>query len=153
MPTPTPTDDTLDSTADDADDLPGHPDDLRHRAIPATAQHLDRLRDDLTAWALRTGLAAEQVDALQLAAYEAMANVVVHAYRGTTGALGLHASCRGETVTVTVTDRGQWQPAPRPGPLHGRGLPLIHTFAGQAAIETTAASTTVTMTWVPVAGA
>ncbi|WP_410673349.1 ATP-binding protein [Amycolatopsis sp. cmx-4-68] len=116
--------------------------------MPADPGQLGALREDLTAWATRTGLPSRRVQELLLAAYEAMANVVVHAYRDRTGTFALHARCDGDTVTVTVTDHGRWRPAPRPSSLGGRGLPLIHTLADQAAVETSAAGTTVTMTWI-----
>jgi anti-sigma regulatory factor (Ser/Thr protein kinase) len=51
---------------------------------------------------------AEQVDDLGLAAYEAMANVVDHAYDRPGGVFDLHACRSGDTVTVSVTDHGRW---------------------------------------------
>lgn len=79
-------------------------------------RQLVTLREQLTAWAEGTGLTGEQVETLQLAAYEAMANVAMHAYPGTIGTLALHATSDGQSVTVTVADRGQWQPPPAPRP-------------------------------------
>ena len=121
--------------------------DLQHRAVPADPAQLTLLRDQLAEWAAGTGLPPARVQDLLLAAYEAMANAVVHAYSSSAGTFGLHARSRGDTVTVTVTDHGQWQPASRPSLLGGRGLPLIHSLADQAAIETSAAGTTVSMAW------
>ncbi len=48
---------------------------------------------------------------------------------------------------MTVADHGRWQPVARPGLLHGRGLPLIHTLADHATIDNETEGTTVTMTW------
>ncbi|SEF37395.1 Anti-sigma regulatory factor (Ser/Thr protein kinase) [Amycolatopsis pretoriensis] len=121
--------------------------DFHRRAVPATPQQLATLREQLDGWALRSGLSSETHEALQLAVYEAMANVVVHAYRSAAGVLDLLASIRGDSVVVIVADRGRWQPAARPGPLHGRGLPLIRALSATAVIEATAAGTTVTMTF------
>jgi serine/threonine-protein kinase RsbW len=132
-----------DLTADDTVLAP----DLRREDVPAEAAQLGRLRDALAAWAAGTGLRAGRVQDLLLAAYEAMANVVVHAYPDRIGTLALHAGQVGDSVTVTIRDQGQWQPVPRSGLLGGRGLPLIHTLANQALVETSAAGTTVTMTW------
>ncbi|MFG1641343.1 ATP-binding protein [Amycolatopsis sp. NPDC049252] len=133
-------------TPDDDYLKPGAPN-LRHQAVLAAPAQLVRMREQLTTWAGETDLSVEQVQALELAVYEAMANVVEHAYPGRIGTVTLHAVWHGDTVRVTVTDHGQWQPAPRPGLLHGRGLPPIHTLATTATIESTAAGTTVTMTW------
>ncbi|WP_103349858.1 ATP-binding protein [Amycolatopsis sp. CA-128772] len=121
--------------------------DLQHRAVPAEPAQLSVVRDQVATWAAGTGLPPARVQDLLLAVYEAMANAVVHAYPGGPGTFGLHATSRGDTVTVTVTDHGQWQPVPRSGLLGGRGLPLIHCLADQAAIETSDAGTTVSMTW------
>ncbi|MDQ7810715.1 ATP-binding protein [Amycolatopsis sp. A133] len=121
---------------------------LQCRAVPADPGQLSALREDLAAWAARTSLPPPRAQDLLLAAYEAMANVIVHAYPGHAGTLTQHADNHADAVTVTVTDHGQWRPAPRPGLLGGgRGLPLIHALADHAAIETSAAGTTVTMTW------
>jgi serine/threonine-protein kinase RsbW len=124
-----------------------HTADLSHPAIPADPKQLVLLRDEIAVWATRAGLRPERVSDLQLAVYEAMANVVVHAYPEATGTLAVHARSSGETVTVTVADQGQWQPAARPGLLHGRGLPLIHSLADESEVDTSSAGTTVTMTW------
>jgi anti-sigma regulatory factor (Ser/Thr protein kinase) len=137
----------------EADDLPddvgakARTADLSYPAIPADPEQLILLRDEIAVWASRAGLRPEQVSDLQLAVYEAMANVVVHAYPEATGTLAVHARSRGETVTVTVVDHGQWQPAARPGLLHGRGLPLIRSLADRSVVNAGPAGTTVTMTW------
>ncbi|WP_410596106.1 ATP-binding protein [Amycolatopsis sp. lyj-23] len=121
--------------------------DLRHDDVPAGPAQLGRLRDTLAGWAAGTGLPAVRVQDLLLAAYEAMANVVVHAYPDRIGTLALHAAQAGDSVTVTIRDHGQWQPVPRSSLLGGRGLALIHTLADHALVETSVAGTTVTMTW------
>ncbi|WIV59221.1 ATP-binding protein [Amycolatopsis nalaikhensis] len=135
------------STSTDEPAGSGATDDSLRWVVTADPNQLARLRAQLVTWATGTGLDAEQVQDLQLAAYEAMANVAEHAYLGTTGILELHARSRGDRVIVTVADHGRWQPAPRPGLLHGRGLPLIRALAEQTVIET-GDGTTVTMTWI-----
>lgn len=120
---------------------------LQCQNVPAEAAQLGRLRDQLAAWAAGTGLSAGRAQDLVLAAYEAMANVVVHAYPDRAGTFTLHAGQVGDSVIVTIRDHGEWQPVPRSGVLGGRGLPLIHTLADQALVETSVSGTTVTMTW------
>ncbi|WP_103342783.1 ATP-binding protein [Amycolatopsis sp. CA-126428] len=136
------------TAADDRDPaLPSPVADLACVGVSATPPLLDQLRRQLTAWAGCAGLPAGQSQDLVLAVYEALANVVVHAYPGEPGTLDLHAHRHGSRVTVTVTDRGRWRPAPAPGLLHGRGLPLIHTLADESAFTTTPAGTVVEMSW------
>lgn len=121
-----------------------------HRSAPATAEQIRTLRHTLTDWAVRTGLTESQIDDLELAAYEAMANVVCHAYAGrVAGAVELHATQEDGQVHVKVVDHGGWHTPPTdPGPLHGRGLPLIHSLPAEVRIEPTDNGTTVNMTWV-----
>ncbi|RSM35559.1 ATP-binding protein [Amycolatopsis balhimycina DSM 5908] len=121
--------------------------DLCHPTAPANPAQLALLREEIAAWAARAGLYPDRIPGLQLAVYEAMANVVVHAYPGQLGTFSLLARSHDQSLTVTVADHGRWQPAARPGLLHGRGLPLIHTLADHATIDNGTEGTTVTMTW------
>lgn len=120
-----------------------------HLKVPAAAAQLVSLRHALAQWATRVGMADEDVEALVLASYEAMANSVEHAYRDQTGygVLEVRGQVSDSRVVVTVTDYGQWQP-PRPTRgLRGRGLPLIQGLTGSATITPSEAGTTVSMTW------
>jgi serine/threonine-protein kinase RsbW len=108
---------------------------------------LDQLRHQVTGWAARAGMAMGRVQDLVLAVYEAMANVAVHAYAGEPGLLDLRARHRGGRITVTVTDHGRRRPAPVPGMLHGRGLPLIRTLADEVSFSITPTGTTVELSW------
>ncbi|GHG50761.1 MULTISPECIES: ATP-binding protein [Amycolatopsis] len=136
---------TLDirGTADDE----GSPslEDLRLSTVRADPGRLVVLRDQLADWLFRAKLDSDVREAVLLAAYEAMANVVVHAYRGAAGPLDVCAALRGGDLIVTVADHGSWQPISRPGPLHGRGLPLIHRLTAHAVVDRGGLGTTVTM--------
>jgi serine/threonine-protein kinase RsbW len=128
---------------------PGSATDL-HWRVPALAVRLSAVRDDLADWARRAGLPVDEVEDLAMACYEAMANVVVHAYGGEVGILDVHAtrSADQNTVTIFVTDYGQWRKAPEdPGRAHGGGLCLIRQLAHSAEIVPTPAGTTVRMRW------
>jgi anti-sigma regulatory factor (Ser/Thr protein kinase) len=83
-----------------------------------------------------------------LSGYEALANVVEHAYGvDDGGAVELHATRVGREVTVVVVDRGRWQ-VPSAGPVDGgRGLALIHGLSTRTDVSSTDRGTTVTMTW------
>src|SRR5699024_9383444 len=125
-------------------------------AVPAEPERLPELRRALAEWAERVGMSAEQVEAVTLAGYEALANAATHAYAAGTGTLNLHAEYRSarRQVQVAVSDAGRWRtpPTDRDG-LGGRGLVLIRSLAEHAEVHTDASGTTVSMHWtVPEAG-
>lgn len=122
----------------------------RHWSVPAKADELPRLRRVLKEWAAAAGLAEDAAEMLVLASYEAMANVVEHAYDDSHGTLGLAVAHLPKTnqVQVTITDEGRWDPrASRPEEQRGRGLPLIHRLADIAEITPRDSGTTVQMMW------
>jgi len=122
---------------------------LRAR-VPAIAERIHQLRRALADWAARMGFTAEAVTDLVLAAYEAMANVVEHAYRDHLGGLldlRAQVDAARRTVVVTVTDYGRWRP-PAQGPtIRGRGLPLIRGLTKHTEINSSQRGTTVAMTY------
>lgn len=122
--------------------------DLR-RSVRASAERLPALRRELAGWARRTGMSADDVNAVALAAYEAMANVVAHAYRERPGILDLYAAHRPglRQVHVVIADRGRWAPPGGGAEGGGCGLPMIHQLAGEVKITTGDGGTTVRMTW------
>lgn len=118
--------------------------------VPATAEQLPSLRHALLGWARRLGLPEEQVEAMSLATYEAMANTVEHAYADTDGTLDFRSRYLplARRVEISVTDHGHWHPPPaEPGPLSGRGLPLMRQLADIAHIEPDPRRTTVHLQW------
>lgn len=123
--------------------------DLRFR-VPAVAARLQQLRRALRTWASHVGLATETVHDLVLAAYEAMANVVDHAYRGRLGGfmdLHAHSDPAHRTVTVTVTDYGRWRPPSQGDTSRGRGLRLIRGLAEHVKVTPSQHGTTVAMVY------
>jgi serine/threonine-protein kinase RsbW len=121
---------------------------LRYHDVPADAHRLIALRHALSRWATEAGMDIEQVEALTLASYEALANVVTHAYPDGEGAFDLRAEADAGRIEVTITDYGQWH-APEPDPLclRGRGLPLIHTLTDDAEITCGPEGTVVRLAW------
>lgn len=123
------------------------PSELRHCG-PAVPERLPALRHKLAAWARRQGLGADAIADLALACYEAMTNVVVHAYRGQLGLLDVRASRPNHHLTVTITDHGSWRrPTTHRSDLGGRGLSLIRMLADEADIVPGPAGTTVRLRW------
>ena len=118
--------------------------------VPAVAEALTPVRRALADWAALAGLPPRDVDDLVLASYEAMANVVDHAYQsGQRGRFRLEAACTADLqILVTVSDYGRWQPLPTDGSSHrGRGLPLIHQLAHRVDVHHDQRGTTVQMHW------
>jgi serine/threonine-protein kinase RsbW len=83
---------------------------------------------------------ADTADDLALAVYEALANVVDHAYvdRRDPGLMTLWSavSCplaTGRDLVVTVIDEGVWRPSDGPG-WRGRGLPLMRELMHATAV-------------------
>ena len=149
---PSPTEDDSAPVADSSDTVA----DLHYEAVPAHAERLTAFRHILTRWATSAGMLTERVQALTLAVYEAMANVVTHAYRGSCedGVFDLHAvrSADHRQVTVTVTDFGHWRPEAVPDPddhlpTHGRGVLLIRALCDSMVIDTDSSGTTIRMNW------
>jgi len=118
--------------------------------IPAVAEALTPVRRALVDWATLAGLPPGDVDDLVLASYEAMANVVDHAYQpGRHGCFRLEAACTTELhVHVTVSDDGQWRALPADPDSHrGRGLSLIRQLAHRVEVHHDQRGTAVQMCW------
>ena len=106
------------------------------------------MRRLLADWAAGEGLDEDTVDAIVLSGYEAMANTVEHAYREAgAGLVDVFADHADHVVTVTIADRGRWRTPPADPGGRGRGLVLIHGLGTEARVASSAAGTTVTMTW------
>ncbi len=118
--------------------------------VPAIAEALGPVRRALADWATLAGLPPRDVDDLVLATYEAMANVVDHAYQpGQHGHFQLEAACTDDLrVLVAVSDSGRWRPRGAEANSHrGRGLPLIHQLAHHVEVHHDHQGTTVRMCW------
>lgn len=123
---------------------------LGYAAVPAAADRLPELRHALLHWSQRLALTPDRAEQLILATYEALANAVQHAYRDGVGTLDLYAVHRpwSGVVEVRVADRGNWlPPSADPGPLHGRGLPLMRELADSVEVHPQQDGTTVVLRW------
>ena len=105
------------------------------RTARATRADASALRRSFRLWLARTA-DEDTVDDLTLAVYEALANVVDHAYAtaDSPGPMRLRAAVSeppdGEdelVVTVTVSDDGAWRLAQDPG-WRGRGISLMRSL-------------------------
>ncbi|HMF05210.1 MAG TPA: ATP-binding protein [Acidimicrobiia bacterium] len=93
--------------------------------VRAEAEQLQHARHALQTWLGGHGTGPEVGAEIALAAHEAAANVVEHAYRGRAGELVLRARADDGQVTVVVEDEGDWR-APSRTDQRGRGLALMH---------------------------
>ncbi len=125
--------------------------DLLLTGMSAIASTLPQVRQQLRDWARTAGLDAATLDDVGLATYEAMANVVDHAYDQPGGLFDVHAYRRDGLVTVTVTDHGRYKPPGGTQSLRGRGLLLIEGVAARFELIPLAVGTRVRMSW-PVSG-
>ncbi len=91
--------------------------------IPAVSAQAARLRNVL----------AELAEDVKLTAYEAMTNVVRHAYgSGTDNLMKVTAVREAGWITITIADTGSRREGHRPD--GGRGVPIITTFAPKSSI-------------------
>jgi serine/threonine-protein kinase RsbW len=119
------------------------------RTARATRADASALRRSFRLWL--AGVADEDtVDDLTLAVYEALANVVDHAYAttDTPGAMRLWAAVTGPSdgereLVVTVSDDGAWRLAQDPG-WRGRGISLMRSLT-RASVLSGPTGTTVRM--------
>ncbi|WP_433784920.1 ATP-binding protein [Actinomycetospora sp. CA-101289] len=97
-------------------------------------EDLRGLRTDLVSWVRATAgspagpALADRLEDIATACYEALANVVDHAYGGDGGAVRLVARldpAEPPWLEIEVADRGAWRPAPADPGHRGRGLALL----------------------------
>ncbi len=99
--------------------------DTLSRTYPAVAESVRQAREDVCALAAQACASAETIEAIRLAASEAVTNAVLHAYREELGAVHLTAAVVSDEMWLLVSDegRGLQVQADRPG--LGLGLALI----------------------------
>jgi anti-sigma regulatory factor (Ser/Thr protein kinase) len=81
------------------------------------------------------------VEDVLLAAGEASANAIEHAYRDGNGEFRLRAFLTRTHIVVEVSDRGSWRMEGESN--RGRGLGIMHALVDRVAIATTREGTTV----------
>jgi serine phosphatase RsbU (regulator of sigma subunit)/anti-sigma regulatory factor (Ser/Thr protein kinase) len=110
---------------------------------PADAEVLAPLRHMLRRWLRKWGATKDEIYDVTVAAQEACANAVEHAYAPGPAAFDLEATYADGTVTVTVADHGGWRP-PR-GSNRGRGLPMMEVLMDGVDVERGETGTRVTL--------
>jgi serine/threonine-protein kinase RsbW len=99
------------------------------QSYPAVAGSVPRARNDVAAFAARSGATDRQLEAIRLAVSEAVSNVVLHAYNGGRdgdgGRVHVTAQIAERELWILISDEGRGFQAPAHNPGLGWGLPLI----------------------------
>ncbi|HEY6423417.1 MAG TPA: ATP-binding protein [Pseudonocardiaceae bacterium] len=93
----------------------------------AGAYHARQLRIALRQWLHTARVAPLVADGLTLAGYEALANVVEHAYPPDHPhpVMRLQAQVCLPLLHITITDRGRWRSPAQDAGYHGRGMAIM----------------------------
>ncbi|MBV8950662.1 MAG: SpoIIE family protein phosphatase, partial [Actinobacteria bacterium] len=109
--------------------------------LPAEPEQLRVLRRRLAGWLERHGVDRHTIFDLNVAASEAAANAVSHAYGLASGEFRVEAHWDDDVVVCLVSDDGRWQSRPRGD--DGRGLMLMRTLSDGVDIRTDERGTSV----------
>jgi anti-sigma regulatory factor (Ser/Thr protein kinase) len=91
--------------------------------VAADIACLGALRHSLTAWLEHAGVTEPPRSDVVLATHEAAANAIEHS--GTRTPIGVQGDITDRTVSIEISDAGQWKPGGPPSDERGRGLALI----------------------------
>lgn len=94
-------------------------------SYPAVPASVPVARMALADFAAAAGADSEQIDAIRLAASEALTNVVLHAYEGTAGPIHIRAARTSEELWILVADDGDGLRVRTDSPGLGVGLSVI----------------------------
>ena len=93
--------------------------------LPAEPDVLATVRSALRRWLRSQGVGAEAMEALVLAAGEAAANAVEHAYGLRAEVFDVTARREDDEIVIGVRDRGRWREPRERG--RGRGLAIMES--------------------------
>jgi anti-sigma regulatory factor (Ser/Thr protein kinase) len=100
-------------------------------SVPATPDHVGRLRRTVADFAWRHGASERSLESVNLAVSEALTNVVVHAYRDVAapGPVLVVVAVHDGALIVTVADEGCGMSPRADSPGLGLGLPVMQRLA------------------------
>jgi serine phosphatase RsbU (regulator of sigma subunit)/integral membrane sensor domain MASE1/anti-sigma regulatory factor (Ser/Thr protein kinase) len=111
--------------------------------LSAEPQMLAHARGALRRWLRESRVASSDANEILVAAGEACANAVQHAYGAVPGVMDLEARMAGGSVEISVRDHGGWRPAADRG--HGWGLQLMRSVMDSVEVDHDSGGTVVTM--------
>src|SRR5436305_12280653 len=100
-------------------------DDGLSRSYSAVPDAIPAARREIADFAAAAGMIGERLDAVKLAASEALANGVVHAYRENLGCIHVTAAVASDELWILISDDGEGMHARTDSPGLGVGLALI----------------------------
>jgi signal transduction histidine kinase/DNA-binding response OmpR family regulator len=119
--------------------------------VPASLDQIADARHRLRQWLFGIDVDPRRESDILLATGEAVTNAVEHGSGGDADmTVSIEAFVRGQTITATVSDAGQWSgdsSASQRGQERGRGLTMINGLADDVRTVRTGAGTRVTMTF------
>jgi anti-sigma regulatory factor (Ser/Thr protein kinase) len=118
-----------------------------HLRVSADPEQLSSIRASLRGWLTQAGVGASEAAEVVLAAGEACANAIEHAYNGTSqdGTVAVEARfVDTHELVVAVHDSGRWRTG-NSSHHRGRGLGIMRALASRLDIARGDRGTTVTM--------
>ena len=125
-------------------------DDFRMTVATADAAEIGSVREALAEWLGHLPLTVERTSDIVLACYEAMANIVEHAYSGTqipSFEITVANNKLARRISITIADHGTWRTPDPEADIRGRGLALLTALCDRADVVTERTGTTVLMSW------
>jgi len=116
-----------------------------HVRLAAVPESVPEARLRVRRWCERAGVCGRTRDDLLLAASEAVANVVVHAYPGGEGTCRLEMRRDADAIVVSVADRGVGLSGAAPSSGRGLGLGIILRMFPASTLAQTEPGTRVTI--------
>ena len=114
--------------------------------LASTPDSVPKARREVTRFADAHEVDVDVLQRMRLAVTEAVANVVVHAYRfGESGVIGLRAACYDDRVDLEVVDSGVGIAPDPDGAGLGFGMGLIGTMADRVEMQTSESGVRITM--------
>jgi stage II sporulation protein AB (anti-sigma F factor) len=114
--------------------------------LASTPDSVPKARHEVTRFADAHEVDTDVLQRMRLAVTEAVANVVVHAYRfGESGVIGLRAACYDDRVDLEVVDSGIGIAPDPDGAGLGFGMGLIGTMADRVEMQTSESGVRITM--------
>ncbi|HVM40846.1 MAG TPA: SpoIIE family protein phosphatase [Acidimicrobiia bacterium] len=111
--------------------------------VAAVPTNLTKVRASLRGWLAGAGASDDEIQDLVLAAGEALANAVEHAYGAQAGRVYVEGALEGREVVLTVRDTGRWRTQRSQD--RGRGTMIMQKTTDSLEIRDTGEGTVVTM--------
>ncbi len=119
--------------------------------VPASLDHIAEARHRLRAWLSSVEMDSQRESDILLAIGEAVTNAIEHGSGGdATKTVSVEAFVRGQTVTATISDAGQWSgdsSASQRSLQRGRGLTMINGLADAVKTSRTPGGTRITLSF------